>query len=132
MAEIILKSKLKLAGINTVRVSSAGLMAEENAKMSKNSMTALKMLGLKPYGFKSRQITADMIKKSALVLCMTNAQKECLSGFTNVYTIDELCKTGEISDPFGQDLKTYVKTSHQLEDACNVIIKKILKATGEQ
>ena len=32
MAEIILKSKLKEAGVKNVRVSSAGLMAEEGIK----------------------------------------------------------------------------------------------------
>ena len=51
MAEIIMKSKIKKAGISDVRVSSAGLSATAGAKMSENSFKALKELGYKPYGF---------------------------------------------------------------------------------
>ena len=44
MAEIILKTKLRLAGVKGIRVSSAGLEANDGDKMSKNSAAALKML----------------------------------------------------------------------------------------
>ena len=64
MAEIILKNKLKYAGITGVRVWSAGLSATDGAKMSKNSQEALKLLGYKPYGFKSRLITREILNKS--------------------------------------------------------------------
>ena len=47
MAEIILKAKLKEANVKNVRVSSAGLMAEEGHKISKNSAAALKLMDLK-------------------------------------------------------------------------------------
>ena len=47
MAEVILKRKLKLAGIKGVKVISAGLCAEEGEKMSENSRAALKKLGFK-------------------------------------------------------------------------------------
>ena len=64
MAEIILKNKIKLAGIKGVRVWSAGLNTADGLKMSKNSFEALKKLGYKPYGFKSRQLTDEMLDKS--------------------------------------------------------------------
>ena len=67
MAEIILKNKLKLANIKNVKVSSAGLCTTDGEKMSENSFKALKLMGYKPYGFKSRQITEDIIKKSDLI-----------------------------------------------------------------
>jgi protein-tyrosine phosphatase len=131
MAEIILKNKLKAMGVEGVRVSSAGLSTNDGLKMSKNSFDALKLMGYKAYGFKSKQITPQMIKKSDLVLCMTQSHKHALSAFSNVYTIDEVTGVGEIIDPYGGNINVYIKTSHQLEDACNIITEKILTAKGE-
>ena len=127
MAEIILKNKLKLAGITNIKVSSAGLSAVDGDKMSKNSATALKKLGYKPYGFKSKRLSLDLVMKYDLILCMTENHKRCINVFENVYTIGEVTGLGDIIDPFGGDLNVYVKTSHQLEDACNIILNKILE-----
>lgn len=131
MAEIILKNKIKLAGIKGVRVSSAGLNTQDGLKMSKNSSEALKKLGYKPYGFKSKQLTEELIDKYDLILCMTISHKLMLGGVANVYTINEATGIGEIVDPYGGDLQTYIKTSHQLEDACNVIISEIVNKQGD-
>ncbi len=130
MAEFILKSKLKLADVRDVKVKSAGLCAEDGAKISKNSQLALKALGIKCYGFKSRQLTEEMLKKTDLVICMTKEHKNYLSGFKNVLAISELIGR-DVIDPYGSDLSVYIKTSHQIEDACNVILDKILKLQGE-
>ncbi len=126
MAEIILKNKLKLAGITNVKVSSAGLLASANDKMSKNSALALKQLGYKPYGFKSKTLDIDLVMKYDVIICMTASHKEKLNVFENVYTLNELTGVGEILDPYGGDLSLYVKTSHQLEDACNILLNQIL------
>ncbi len=126
MAEIILKNKLKLAGVTGVRVSSAGLSASDGDKMSKNSALALKQLGYKPYGFKSKTLTLDIIMKYDVILCMTEGHKRQINVFENVYTVNELTGVGDIIDPYGGDLSVYVKTSHQLEDACNILLNQIL------
>ncbi len=131
MAEIILKTKLKLAGVSDVKVWSAGLNTLNGLKMSKNSFEALKLMGYKPYGFKSRQITEQMIKKSNLILCMTKSHKVALSQFENVYTVGEVTGLGDVDDPYGGNINLYIKTSHQIEDVCNVIIDNILKQKGE-
>ena len=54
-----------------------------------------------------------------------------LSGCNNVYTVREVTGISDVSDPYGGDLQTYVAVSHQLEDACNIIISEISKAKGE-
>lgn len=131
MAEVILKTKLKLAGIKDVRVSSAGLMAEEGHKMSRNSFLALKLMGYKGYGFKSKQITEQMLKKSDIVLCMTLNHKNALRNYENIYTISEVAGIEDILDPYGGNINTYIKTSHQIEDACNIILEQILSEKGE-
>ena len=131
MADIILKNKLKFAGLTGIRVWSAGLSATDGAKMSKNSQEALKLLGYKPYGFKSRQITVELIKKCDLVICMTENHKRALAAFDNVYAINELTGLPDITDPYGGNINVYVKTSHQIVDACDIILEKILKSQGE-
>ncbi len=126
MAEIILKNKLKLAGVKGYRVSSAGLAAEDGAKMSKNSAAALKKLGYKPYGFKARRASGELLIKADIVICMTEGQRLAIGNFPAVYAISEIVGGGDVTDPYGKDLGEYIKTSHELEDACNVILEKIL------
>lgn len=130
MAEFILKNKIKLAGLKGVRVKSAGLMANDGDKISKNSALALKGLGVKCTGFKARQATPEMLNQSDLIVCMTDEHKMYLRGFNNVITVKALIGK-DVLDPYGQDLSAYVKTSHQIEDACSVILDKIINLKGE-
>ncbi len=125
MAEIILKSKIKLAGISGIRVKSAGLNATDGHKMSKNSATALKKMGYKPYGFKAQRVSAVLLLKSDMTICMTEEHKNYIKNFPNVYSMKEVAGE-DIPDPYGGDLTTYIKASHKIEDACNVIIDKII------
>lgn len=131
MAEIILKNKLKLAGITDIRVQSAGLACAVGDKLSKNSALALKQLGYKVPAFKSKQLTPQMIEKANMIICMTIGHKVQLIGYKNVYTVAEICGGCDVSDPYGGTLSTYIETSHQIEDACNIILKQILEVKGE-
>ena len=131
MAEVILKNKIKLAGLKGVRVSSAGLWANEGDKMSKNSQQALKQLGYKPYGFKAKKASPDVLLKYDYILCVTNGHKAQIRHFPGVYTIDEITGIGDVPDPYGGGLLDYIKASHKLEDACNIIIEKLIENEGE-
>ncbi|MBR1983881.1 MAG: low molecular weight protein arginine phosphatase, partial [Clostridia bacterium] len=86
MAEIILKSKIKNAGLKGVRVSSAGISAINGDKMSKNSVIALKKLGLTAYGFKSKTLDVKMLLKHDIIICMTENHKRAISSFPGVYS----------------------------------------------
>lgn len=125
MAEVILKRKLKLAGIKGVKVISAGLCAKEGEKMSENSRAALKKLGYKPYNFKARSATGALLINSDLIICMSAEHKSRISNFPNVYTVAEITGGGNVADPYGGDLNAYIKASHIIEDACNIILEKI-------
>lgn len=124
MAEIILKNKIKLAGIKGVKVTSAGTNAVDGDKISKNSSLALKQLGLKSYSFKSKRLTPLMLLKSDLTVCMSSSHKYGISTFPEVYSAGELIGN-DIADPYGLSLQEYIETSRQIEDLCNYIIKKI-------
>ena len=130
MAELILKDKLKKAGIKDIRVKSAGLAAENGEKMSENSAKALKSAKIKPYAFRSKMLTADILRKADMVICMTEEHKKRLSGLNYVYTVKELTGINDVPDPYGGDLELYLKTMHRIDAACEIILKKILKAKG--
>ena len=131
MAEVILRTKLRLSGIRGISVKSAGLSATDGAKMSENSFRALKLLGYKPYGFKSARATGATLIKSDVVICMTREHKSYIANFPNVYAMSEI--TGyDIADPYGGDINVYVKTSHEIEDACNIILQKIIEEKDEK
>ena len=127
MAEIILKNKIKRAGLTGIRVSSAGLNAIVGDKISKNSSLALKQLGYKTCGFKSKQLDMKLVLKSDVIICMTEAHKNSIGAFPNVFTVKEFTGIQNVIDPYGQDLTEYIKTSHQLEDACNIILSKLIE-----
>lgn len=127
MAEFLLKTKLKNAGIKGYRVKSAGLDAKIGEKMNEKSRKALKLLGVKVAGFKTSLCDAKTLLLSDLVICMSSGHKDRIKNFPNVYTFNELTGVGEILDPYGKDLSEYVKTSYMLDDGCNEIIKLIEK-----
>ena len=104
MAEIILKNKIKRSGLTGYRVSSAGLSAMDGDKISRNSNLALKQLGYKVNGFKSKQLDIKLVLKSDLILCMTTAHKQSIGSFPNVYTIAEFTGISDVLDPYGQHL----------------------------
>ena len=126
MAEIILKSKIKNAGLKGVRVSSAGLSAIDGDKISKNSSLALKKMGLNSYGFKSKQLDIRLILKYDIIVCMTQNHKQAIASYPHVYSVNELTGIGDIPDPYGGDINEYVRASHKIEDACNIIFEKLL------
>jgi len=131
MAEIILKNKLKLAGIDSVKVSSAGLSATDGTKISKNSALALKSIGLKSYSFKSKLLTKELVDKSDLIICMTLSHKRMLGGIGKAIAMSEITMQGDISDPYGGDLNVYKNTMFQIDDACNIILEKIIESKKE-
>lgn len=127
MAEIILKAKIKAEGIEEVRVSSAGLSVMEGDKINKNSAKAVRKLGYKFSSFKSKQLTANMVKKAAIVVTMTMEQKRYLSSFNNVCAMGEIEGCQDIIDPYGCDESVYMNTAIQIEKACEIIKNKLIK-----
>lgn len=132
MAEIIMKNKLKNAGVTDIRVTSAGLSAIDGDKISKNSFTALKNMGYKPYGFKSKRLTQKHMRTYDLVICMTESHKRCLQGFKNAVTMHELTGLGDIPDPYGQGIDVYERTAYCISAACEIILSRIINEKGEQ
>ncbi len=131
MAEIILKNKIKQAQLTGYRVSSAGLSALNGSKMSENSAKALKLLGYKPYGFKSKQLTEKHLHAYDLIICMTEEHKRYLSGLANVKTFGEMTGLGDVPDPYGRELDIYEKTAYCISAGCEIILSRLINEKGD-
>lgn len=132
MAEIIMKNKMKDAGITDFRVTSAGVSAIRGGKMSMNSFRALKKMGYKPYGFKSKPLTDKLVRSADLVICMTSSHKMFMKGYDNVYTMNELAMLGDIPDPYGGNLETYEKVAYIISASCEIILSRIINEKGDK
>lgn len=125
MAEAILKQKLKWAGVKGFAVSSAGLSAADGEKMSENAKKALKQLGVNGGAFRSRRLTEQLISRSDYIVCMTESHRLALSS-DKAKSMADIAGGADIDDPYGGSENDYIACSHQIERACNVIMKKIM------
>ena len=126
MAEYLLKDLVKKAEIEDIKVTSAGLLANEEDKISKFATVALKNYGITVRRFKPKRITEDLCRKQNAVICMNASHKKYFIGFKNVYTINELTGLGEIEDPFGRDQKAYDDCAKTLKVACEKIFEMLI------
>lgn len=130
MAEGILRS---LAKINDMKleVKSAGTSAYDGEKVSKNSIEAMKKLGIDISEHKATQLHKDLGEESDLILTMSSSHKELIllkypSSKNKLFTLNEYAYNVEkdIEDPFGRDLTIYENTRDEIYQA----IKKIVNS----
>lgn len=134
MAEAILKKAIEESGrsIEEYCISSAGISTVDGMNASKNSIEALKELGIDLSNHRSKVITKELIDNSDIILTMTKSHKEILVQAVpkckeKVYTFKGFVNENEsdISDPFGGNLDTYRDTMKEIMYSVNEIVKKI-------
>ena len=123
MAESILRAEIKRRKIKFVDSASAGIFAENSLEIHPNSADCLIRHGIDFSKFHPRQLNHKMIENAYAVICMTDAQKELLNGFSNVYSIRDVAGF-DIPDPFGRGAEEYQKTYELLFVAVDKIIEK--------
>lgn len=90
-------------------VSSAGIYAC-GEEISKNSVLALKEEGIDLSGYISKPLSIEELDKADVILCATKEHANLIKNFiTNQKVIVLDCP-----DPYGADLKTYIKTKDYL------------------
>lgn len=125
MAEALFRAHIKKRNIKWWDVTSRGIHAEVGSGMSANSKLALQEAGLSVPDFKSRQLTQKIIESSVLVITMTDGQKQLLEGCGKVLSVKDLCGF-EIPDPYGMGLDIYRRTRDALNEACRIIVEKVI------
>ena len=125
MAQAIAKWKIKHAGLDKIiKVESAGLFANEGEGVNEKAKIALKKLGITAPKSKAKNINSGRLDKYKLIITMTNAQKNQINK-NNCFSIYDFCKF-EIVDPFGLGQEVYDETAGELNNAIDIILKKIL------
>ena len=122
MAEALMRDEIKKRKIKWWDVASRGISAEVGGALSDNSRLALEEDGIVLAGFKPKQLTKTQITTCALVVTMTEQQKNLLGSNGNVRCIKEFCGC-DVPDPYGCGLEVYRMTRDIIKMACEKIIE---------
>lgn len=102
MAEAILRKRLDELGRKDIEVRSAGVRALSGLPPSDETIEVMKEEGVDVSLFRTKKITADMIKKSDLILAMEEAHRdEILSLVPEAASKTHLLKEYKNTDAFG-------------------------------
>ena len=126
MAEALLKKKLKELNRNDVEVSSAGVMVIGGLGATEYTKEVLKKEGMDVSSHVSRRITAEMVKKTDLILAMEHLQEERIleavpSAKNRVFLLKEFARidnnTLDVADPIGKSEEFYFQTFDVIKEA---------------
>lgn len=113
LAEAIARNWLDQRGDSeneSVFVASAGVSADDGAPPTAETVEALRRIGVE-YDGRSKSLTAEMIRKADVVLCMTeahlNAVRDLVAGEDYDTIIARVDPQGDVSDPIGQGQNAY-------------------------
>jgi len=118
MAEVLAKSILESAGL-AANIHSAGVSAGGRYPASENAVCAMYDENCDLSAHMSSQISQEILISANLVLTMTGTHLQIIKSIcpqVNAFTLCEYSGTnGDVSDPFGGDLQTYIKCATQIK-----------------
>jgi len=128
MAELLLISILKEAGLKA-KVHSAGVSAWGMSPASENAVAAMRKQKLDLSSHTSSQLTVEILAEANLTLTMTSGHLQIVQALypqANAFTLCQYAdKKGDVSDPFGGDLETYIKCATQIKELIEKSITKL-------
>ena len=137
MAEALLRHALSAQPepLKSLRIVSAGVAARARDRVSENSVTALKKVGLDIAQHRSRALTDELVQNALAVIGMTESHRASLEYAINpvprnVYLFREFMSAPhakEIGDPFGGSLKVYEATRDEMVEAIPSLLEFIKK-----
>ena len=128
MAEVILRAMLKKKKVTGVKVSSSGVSPVVGQPIMENANKALESLGYKPVKYRAQQFLKTDVEEQDIIICMTEGHKKYIGGFENITTVAAITGLHDVDDPYGDDIKAYIKTAEYLKYACGDILSLIEKA----
>jgi protein-tyrosine phosphatase len=123
----------KAEPLKSLTVVSAGVSAREGDRVTENSVTALKKVGIDISDHTSQPLTQAMLDRALLVLCMTEAHRAMIQVSADpapkhVYLFREFTPKGadkEIVDPYGGPLPMYESSRDEMVEAIPSILQFI-------
>lgn len=128
IAKVLLEQKLKERGqLDRFEIDSAGYNAANDDDATKNAKAAIKKI----YGqdllasHKSKKLTTELTESADLILAMTGAIKNGLPQEKS-WTLKEYAdSSGDISDPFGNNLEKYLECAYEISDLMDSVVEKL-------
>ena len=119
--------------LRSLAVTSAGVAARAGDRVSENSVTALKKVGLDIAGHVSRPLTQQLLDEALMVLCMTETHRAMIQLQAdpppkNLFLFREFMPQRgdkEIGDPYGGPLRVYESTRDELVEALPTLVEFI-------
>ncbi len=129
MAAAIME-KIAIENDIDVLIESAGIFAQIGERASDEAIAALDEMGIDLTYHRSKPVSEDLVKKSDLILTMTEGHKKILEGLSpkKVYSVMEyIGATGDIADPYGGDIEEYRETAKEIYDVLVDVAEKIVE-----
>lgn len=123
----------KLSEGSDISADSAGIWANEGSPASENAISVMKERGIDISCHRAKNITADLIFESDIILTMSESHKaqllSLLPDLKNVFTLSGYAGCGDdVPDPYGGSLLTYSKCADTIEYLVGKVYGKIKNA----
>lgn len=135
MAEALAKKwlSLKAPTRTDIEFMSAGIAAFPGSPASAQSIDVMRLTGIDLTGHRAKQISADLVAESDLILTMTKGHQHALSemypeAVGKIYTLGEFAYNREVNipDPFGQPTEVYAECAGEIGKSLEKALQKIL------
>lgn len=142
MAEALLRHALKAQPepLKSLRVVSAGVAARAGDRVSENSVTALKKVGIDIKAHVSQPLTKQLLDDAVAVFCMTESHRAMIQLTfdpvpRHVYLFREFMPRSadkEIGDPYGGPLTEYESCRDEMVEAIPSVIEFLKELTAKK
>ncbi|HOW98009.1 MAG TPA: ribose 5-phosphate isomerase B [Kiritimatiellia bacterium] len=136
MAERLLRARLGPAA--GVTVGSAGVAAPNGAPASPEAVEVMARRGLDLKAFRSRMLTAELVRAATLIVVMTEAHRQAVArafpgASGKVRLLTSFGAGGgerDIPDPIGSPVGVYQRTSEQIDSAISDLVLYLVEQRG--
>ncbi|MCI6376732.1 MAG: low molecular weight protein arginine phosphatase [Clostridiales bacterium] len=116
MAECMMNALLKRRGITGVRALSAGVYAASGAPASGGARRAMQRRGLSLEAHRSQPVTAALLARASMVMCMSQSHLAALRAqFPGLQIPMRAFDDPPVSDPFGGGDDAYERAARDIE-----------------
>jgi len=140
MAEALLRHALKAQPepLKSMRLVSAGVAARSGDRVSENSVTALKKVGLDIKAHASQPLTKQLLDEAVAIFCMTESHRAMIQLTfdpvpRHVYLLREFMPRAagkEIGDPYGGPLNEYESCRDEMVEAIPSLVEFLKELTA--
>jgi protein-tyrosine-phosphatase len=142
MAEALLRHALKAQPepLKSPKIVSAGVAARPGDRVSENSVTALKKVGLDIKAHVSQPLTKQLLDEAVAIFCMTESHRAMIQLTfdpvpRHVYLFREFMPRSadkEIGDPYGGPLTEYEACRDEMVEAIPSLVEFLKKLASKK